>query len=104
MAEALVIVLIAVLGLYWLAAMRCKDIAVTIARRECRLCEVQLLDQTVQQIRISWSRDAQDRWRVWREYRFEYSEDGDSRSRGRLLLLGQKVVRVDMETFDPMIH
>ena len=104
MSEVLVLIAVTAAGLYWLAAMRCKEIAVATARRECKLCDVQLLDQTVHQNHISLSRDTRGQWRVWREYRFEYSEDGVSRHSGSLVLLGQKVVRVALDTFNPIIH
>ena len=104
MTEILVIILLGVLGLYWLAGMRCKEIAVVVARRECDRYDVQLLDQTVHQAKLSMSRDGRDQWRVWREYRFEYTNDGDTRSRGLVTMLGQRTVRVDMETFNSVIH
>ena len=104
MTEMLIIILVSVYGLYWLEAMRCKEIAVAHALRECKRCHVQLLDQTVRQIRISMSRDTNDKWRVWREYEFEYTEDGDTRNRGRETLLGQRLRRMALETFDPIIH
>jgi hypothetical protein len=74
------------------------------AKKECKLCGVQLLDQTVQQVKISMSRDTRDQWRIWREYRFEYTQDGEGRHEGQLTLLGQKVLRVALETFNPVIH
>ena len=104
MAELLLIIVIAAAGMYWFAGMRCKEIAIATARRECKLCDVQLLDQTVHQNHISMSRDQTGQWRVWRRYRFEYSEDGVTRHYGNLVLLGQKVVRVALDTFDPIIH
>jgi len=104
MSEVLVIVLIVLAALYWQSAMRCKEIAVMTARRECKMCDVQFLDQTVQLVRISMSRDSEGRWRLWREYRFEYSDDGDTRRGGNLALLGQRVVRIALETFNPVIH
>jgi hypothetical protein len=104
MTEILVIILVGSLGLYWLAAMRCKEIAVVVARRECNRYDVQLLDQTVHQAKLSMSRDDSYQWRVWREYRFEYTNNGDTRSRGLVTMLGQKTVRVDMETFNSVIH
>ncbi|MFT7687048.1 MAG: hypothetical protein ACI9FB_002397 [Candidatus Azotimanducaceae bacterium] len=104
MIEMLIIIIISVYGLYWLEAMRCKEIAVSHAVRECKRCEVQLLDQTVRQIRISMSRDGNDKWCVWREYEFEYTEDGDKRHRGRETLLGRRLLRMALETFNPIIH
>jgi hypothetical protein len=104
MSELLLLIAIAAVSLYWLASMRCKDLAIGVARRECKRCDVQLLDQTVHQHHISLSRDSIGRWRVWRHYKFEYSEDGDTRHVGTLIMLGQKVTRIALETFNPIIH
>lgn len=100
----MLIIAVTVGGLYWLTAMRCKELAIVTARRECKLHDVQLLDQTVHQNHISLSRDVSGRWRVWREYRFEYSENGVDRLTGSLIMLGQRIVRVSLETFNPVIH
>ncbi len=104
LSELFLIIGIVTLGLYWLAAMRCKELAVMAARRECKRCDVQLLDQTVHQVRFSLSRDAEMHWKVWRQYKFEYSEDGVSRHSGSLILLGQRLKHVALETFNPIIH
>ncbi|HAK51562.1 MAG TPA: DUF3301 domain-containing protein [Gammaproteobacteria bacterium] len=102
--ELLIIVGIGIVLLYWRAAGRSKEIAVNAARRECNLCDVQLLDQTVILIKLSASRDENDRWRMWRSYRFEYATDGEDRFLGRVILLGQRVIRIEMETFNPVVH
>ncbi|MGK0339197.1 MAG: hypothetical protein ACJAYE_002312 [Candidatus Azotimanducaceae bacterium] len=104
MSELLLVVAVTAGGLYWLAAMRCKEIAVASARRECNRCEVQLLDQTVHQHHLSLSRDQAGQWRVWRQYRFEYSENGDTRLTGAMTMLGQKITRIALETHNPIIH
>jgi len=104
MSELLIIFCIGTALLYWQAAVRCKEVAVKAARKECDICGVQLLDQTVQQVKVSLSRDASGQWRMWREYAFEYSHDGDDRYSGSLILLGQRLKRVALETFNPIIH
>ena len=104
MSEVLLLFLVVAIALYWLSAMRCKEIAIFSARRECGLHKVQLLDQTVQLVKLSMSRDKTHQWRIWREYKFEYSDDGEARREGRLTLLGQRVIRVALETFNPIIH
>ena len=104
MSEILMLLLVVTVAMYWLSAMRCKDLAIMAARRECKLCSVQFLDQTVQLIKLSVSRDDTGSWRLWREYRFEYTDDGDTRRRGRIILLGQRVLSIALETFSPMIH
>ena len=105
MMESLLMILIGTLAvLYWYTSQQCKQWAVHYARRECERHGVQLLDQTVEQIRLSMSRDARSNWRFWREFRFEYSEDGVNRYEGRLILLGQRLLRSVLETADPIIH
>lgn len=104
MSEVLLLLVVVAAVLYWQSAMRCKEIAAMAARRECKLCNVQLLDQTVHLVKLSASRDTGGTWRIWREYRFEYSDDGEARREGRLTLLGQRVIRVALETFTPVIH
>ena len=91
-------------AVYWYAAQQAKTHAVSFARRECKKQSVQLLDQTVQQIKLSMSRDKDDRWRIWREYRFEYSVDGINRYQGRLTLLGHRLLRTALETSKPIVH
>ena len=104
MSELLIILGIGIALVYWRAAARSKEIAAAAARRECNLCEVQLLDQSVHLIKLSASRDQNDLWRMWREYRFEYATDGEDRFGGRITLLAQRVIRIEMETFGPVIH
>jgi hypothetical protein len=97
-------ILVIVVVLYWFNSMQCKSYAVVYARRECDKHGVQLLDQTVQRTKLSMSRDQGDRWRLWREYRFDYSEDGVNRYEGRLTMLGYKLLRSALETSGPVIH
>ena len=82
---------------YWYTAQQAKTFAVVYARRECEKHGVQLLDQTVQQIKLSMSRNAQSRWQFWREYRFDYSTDGVNRYEGRLVMLGHRLLRLAPE-------
>ena len=91
-------------SVYWYVSQQAKTYAVKYARREGEKQTVQLLDQTVAQINLSMSRDNEDRWRVWREYSFEYSVDGINRNEGRLILLGNRPLRTALETSKPVIH
>lgn len=104
MTEWIILICIGVGALYWQSAARAKEIAVAAARRECKLFDVQFLDSTAALTRLSMSRDANDNWRAWREYRFEYATDGEVRYQGRVTTLGPRVIRVALETFNPVIH
>ena len=101
MSELILILLIGLAAFYWMSAARCKEIATNSARHECKYNDVQLLDQTVHQCRISMSRDANFNWRIWRHYKFDYSLDGDDRHSGEIILLGHQVTRISL-TLPPL--
>lgn len=104
MTEILMLVVIGAFALYWQNSMRCKEIASGAAKRECQREGLQFLDQTVQQQRLSMSRDPEGMWRLWRDYRFEYSPDGLGRARGRILLLGHRVIAVNVQAVHTILH
>jgi hypothetical protein len=104
MTEVWIIMAFCVALIYWQAAARAKEVASIAARKECKVFEVQLLDDTVQLVKLSMSRDVGGRWRIWREYRFEYATDGEVRYKGQLTILGPRVIRIFLETFKPVVH
>ena len=100
--EILVILVIGGYGVYLFQALRIKELALAAARRACQQRGVQLLDQTVSIKRISMSRDEQGRWRVWRQYHFEYSVEGLERERGHVIMLGNRLHGLVMS--EPTLH
>ncbi len=91
-----VLVLFGLVGVvaYVFQSMRVRELALSAARRACRDAGVQLLDETVSIQRLSASRDAAGRWRLWRQYRFEYSIEGLERERGHIIMLGNRLQAV----------
>jgi len=79
------------LCLYFLSAVRVRELAVQAVMRASREGDFQLLDQSVHIHRISMSRDESGRWRVWRQYRFDYSYDGVERRHGFVIMLGRQL-------------
>ncbi|MEM7692218.1 MAG: DUF3301 domain-containing protein [Pseudomonadota bacterium] len=79
---------------YAFAATRVRELAIMAARRSTKTADVQLLDQTVALNRVSMSRDRKGSWRVWRQYRFEYSRDGVTREDGQIIMLGKELQAV----------
>ena len=88
---------------YWFASTRVRELAIDAARRSTKQADVQLLDQTVALARVSLSRDRDGRWRIWRQYRFEYSRDGVNRESGQIIMLGQRLEAV-LVAESPTIH
>ena len=89
--EVILILVLAAYAVYTFQALRIRELALQAARRSCDREGVQLLDQTVSMQRLSLSRDATGSWRVWRQYRFEYTVDGEERERGNVIMLGNRL-------------
>lgn len=92
--EILAVFLLGVLCLYFLGAIRVRELAVQAVGRASKRDDFQLLDQTVHIRRLSLSRDETGRWRVWRQYRFDYSYDGVERRQGNVIMLGKRLEAV----------
>ncbi|TVS13010.1 MAG: DUF3301 domain-containing protein [Wenzhouxiangella sp.] len=82
--------------LWWLSAIRARDLARNVAARFCQRQGWQLLDQTVA-LASMWPVRQNDRlcWR--RRYRFDFSEDGGDRRSGELILHGNRPAGISAE-------
>jgi hypothetical protein len=81
-------------GLFWLwfDSTRVHEIAVERARSRCQANEVQFLDDTVALANIKMARDDDGRLTLKRTYTFEYSDTGNNRQPGSIIMLGQEVL------------
>ena len=50
------------------------------------------------------SRDRDGRWRVWRQYRFDYSLDGVARRQGFVVMLGRELQSVVVAERNATLH
>ena len=82
---------------YRFQALRVRELALQAARRACRQHGLQLLDESVSIRRLSLSRDRRGNWRIWRQYRFEYSRDGEQRVIGQVIMLGTQLTGLALE-------
>ncbi len=89
---------LALVGLawFWLDSLRARDAAVQAAREACIAEGLMLLDDTVAIARIRPARDGEGRVRLQRVYDFEYSDSGNNRLRGSVVLLGRTVVMLNV--------
>ena len=92
------------LSLYFLSSLRVRELAVQAVALASRRDDFQLLDQSVHIRRISLSRDGEGRWRVWRQYRFDYTYDGVERRQGFVIMLGRELQSVVVSEPSATIH
>jgi len=102
--EILVLFVFGAAGLFFFSAIRVRELAIQAVAQASRRDDFQLLDQTVHIQRISLSRDANGRWCIWRQYRFDYSLDGVERRQGHVMMLAKKVQAVVVSEGDPTLH
>ncbi|MDP4790188.1 MAG: DUF3301 domain-containing protein [Haliea sp.] len=96
-----------VLGLafgWFLGAIRVRELAVAAVVQAGKRDDFQLLDQSVHLNRMSMSRDDQRHWRVWRQYRFDYSFDGVERHEGYVIMLGKRLQAVIVREPEATLH
>ncbi|MFT4614567.1 MAG: hypothetical protein ACI9NT_001712 [Bacteroidia bacterium] len=103
--EVMAVMLLGCLCLYFLGAIRVREVALQAAARASRDGDFQLLDQSVHIQRMSLSRDGNGRWKVWRQYRFDYTFDGANRRQGFVVMLGRKLESIVVaENNTPTLH
>lgn len=84
---------------FWLHSMRILELAREAGRQACARADVQFLDDTVASTRLQLARDKNGRRILRRTYRFEFSETGNSRREGEVIMLGDRVETVILEPY-----
>src|SRR5262245_12555442 len=90
--EIVGILVLAAAAWLWLDSLKAREAAVAAARDACNAEGLLLLDATVSIASLKLARDDDGRVRLKRAYDFEYSDTGDNRKKGSLVLLGHRVV------------
>lgn len=102
--QILVVLGVGTLVLHFFGAIRVRELALQAVARASRDGDFQLLDQAVHINRVSLSRDRNGRWRVWRQYRFDYTLDGAERRQGFVVMLGRELQSVLIAEQDRTLH
>jgi hypothetical protein len=83
----------------WRDSLRAREHAVAAGREACKRYGVQLLDETVSFARLRVARDEEGRLRLRRTYTFEFSETGDNRRHGVIMMLGARLEDLRLEPY-----
>jgi Protein of unknown function (DUF3301). len=90
--EILGVLVLAALAWLWLDSLKARDVAMQAARAACAAEGLMLLDDTVAIAALKLKRARDGRIRLQRAYEFEYSDSGDNRIEGSIVLLGRDVI------------
>ena len=97
--EAAAIILIVAGSLLWVDSLRARERAIQAGRSACERYALQFLDETVSFARLRLARDEEGRLRIERIYTFEFSETGNNRRNGAIVMLGQDPKDVHLEPY-----
>ena len=89
--EIIGIIALAAIVWLWLDSLKAREIAIGAARAACVAEELMLLDATVAISGLKLARDDDGRLKLQRAYDFEYSDTGNNRLKGSVVMLDHRV-------------
>ncbi len=98
-ASLLLLLAVGALFWFWLHSIHILELAREAGRQACTRAGLQFLDDTVASTRLELARDRNGRRILRRTYRFEFSETGNTRKEGEVVMLGARVEAVTMEPY-----
>lgn len=97
--EALALAVTILLIFLWIDSLRARERAVKAGRAACERYAVQFLDDTVAFAKLRAARDDEGRLKLLRTYTFEFSETGNNRRQGSIVMLGKELRDVQLEPY-----
>ncbi len=97
--EAAAIVLILAGALLWADSLRARERAVQAGRTACERYDLQFLDDTVSFARMRLGRDEEGQLKIARTYSFEFSDTGNNRRHGAIVMLGAELADLQLEPY-----
>jgi len=97
--EGFVLVLIVGAALLWADSLKARERAVKAGRSACERYQLQFLDETVSFTRMRLARDEEGQLRIRRTYTFEFSDTGNNRRHGAIVMLGGDVADMHLEPY-----
>jgi hypothetical protein len=94
--DLLGLLLLAATAWLWLDSLKAREAAVAAVRAACRAEDLLLLDDTVAISRLRFARDGEGVLRIQRVYGFEYSDTGNDRHSGSIVMLGSRIVVINI--------
>lgn len=93
------IAIIAAAIFLWVDSLRARERAVRAGRAACERYAVQFLDDTVSFAKMRLARDEEGRVKIARTYTFEFTETGNNRRQGAIVMLGRELAEIQLEPY-----
>src|SRR5512138_1667425 len=95
--EAFALLLIVAGGFLWADSLKARERAITAGRSACQRYQLQFLDDTVAFARMKLARDEEGQLKISRTYTFEFSDTGNNRRHGAIVMLGGEMQDLQLE-------
>jgi hypothetical protein len=93
------IVIIAAGVFLWVDSLRARERAVQAGRTACQRYDLQFLDETVSFTKLRLARDREGQLKIARTYTFEFSDTGNNRRHGAIVMLGGELQDLQLEPY-----
>ncbi|MBW8904524.1 MAG: DUF3301 domain-containing protein [Betaproteobacteria bacterium] len=97
--EGVALVVIVGGALLWADSLKARERAVKAGRSACERYQLQFLDDTVSFARMRLGRDEDGQLRIKRTYTFEFSDTGNNRRHGAIVMLGAELADMHLEPY-----
>ena len=97
--EALALLVIVAGALLWADSLKARELAVKAGRSACERYQLQFLDDTVSFARMRLARDEEGQLKISRTYTFEFSDTGNNRRHGAIVMLGGQMQDLQLEPY-----
>ena len=94
------LLMLAAAGWLWFDSLNARETAVAAAKAACNGEQLLLLDDTVAIARITPARDDEGGLHLRRVYGFEYSDTGNDRRTGSIVMLGGRILVINLNLPD----
>src|SRR5512133_1435490 len=95
-AELIGLLILAALAWLWYDSLKARDAGIQAVRAACESEGLQLLDETMSIASLKPARNEEGQLALRRVYTFEYTDTGDNRRRGSIVMLGQNVLVINI--------
>jgi len=99
MLELSTLLVLAALVWLWFDSMRARERALALGKRACAREGLMFLDETVECVALGFARNENGRMALRRTYGFEFSDTGNNRRSGSIVMLGGEVESLYTEPY-----
>lgn len=99
LSDLMIIFLLVGIMIFWWNSMLARQNARAAASNVCQNYKLQLIDDTVERIKIGFVRDANGHLVFQRTYHFEFTTDGSRRYGGAIVMRGRHVIDVKLDPY-----